>query len=73
MLRAAEADGKTIREMPLERLKEFSPVFGRDWGTVLVLESALARRSNTGGTAPGAVRAALEDFKSRLVKLEENP
>jgi argininosuccinate lyase len=73
VLRAAEADGKSIREMPLDRLKEFSPAFGRDLGTVLTLESALARRSIAGGTAPGAVRSALEDFKSRLAKLEENP
>ena len=71
--RAAEAEGKSIREMPLDRLKEFSPAFGRDVGTVLTLESALARRSNAGGTAPGAVRAALQDFKARVAKLEENP
>jgi argininosuccinate lyase len=73
VLRAAEQDGKSIREMPIERLKEFSPAFGRDLGTVLTLESALARRAVTGGTAPGAVRAALEEFKSRLTKLEEAP
>jgi argininosuccinate lyase len=73
VLRAAEREGKSIREMPLDRLKEFSQAFGRDLGTVLTLESALARRSIAGGTAPGAVRAALEDFKSRLEKLEENP
>ena len=72
-LRAAEQDGKSIREMPLERLKEFSPAFGRDLATVLTLESALARRATAGGTAPGAVRAALEEFKQRLIKLEENP
>jgi argininosuccinate lyase len=73
VLRAAEQDGKSIREMPIERLKEFSPAFGRDLGTVLTLESALARRAVTGGTAPGAVRAALEEFKSRLTKLKEAP
>src|SRR4029077_13832214 len=73
VLRAAEQEGKSIREMPLERLKEFSPAFGRDLGTVLTLESALARRAIAGGTAPGAVRAALDDFKQRLIKLEENP
>jgi argininosuccinate lyase len=71
VLRAAEQEGKSIREMPLERLKEFSPAFGRDLGTVLTLESALARRAVAGGTAPGAVRAALEEFKARLAKLEE--
>ncbi|MGH9711728.1 MAG: argininosuccinate lyase [Candidatus Acidiferrales bacterium] len=73
VLRAAEQEGKSIREIPLERLKEFSPAFGRDLSTVLTLESALARRSSVGGTAPGAVRAALDDFKQRLAKLEENP
>jgi argininosuccinate lyase len=73
VLRAAESEGTSIREMPLERLKEFSPAFGRDLGTVLTLESSLARRATVGGTAPGAVRAALDDFKQRLIKLEENP
>ena len=72
ILRAAEQEGKNIREMPLERLKEFSPVFGRDLPSLLTVEAALARRSIRGGTAPGAVRAALEDFKARLKKLEES-
>jgi argininosuccinate lyase len=72
-LRAADQDGKSIREMPLERLKEFSPAFGRDLSTMLTLESALARRSVAGGTAPGAVRSALEDFSARLAKLEQHP
>jgi argininosuccinate lyase len=73
VLRAAEQEGKSIREMPLARLKEFSPVFDSDLGTALTLESALARHATLGGTAPAAVRAALQDFKSRLAKLEENP
>jgi argininosuccinate lyase len=71
VLRAAEQEGKSIREMPIERLKEFSPAFGRDLSTVLTLESALARRAVAGGTAPAAVRAALSDFKARLEKIEE--
>ena len=54
------------------RLKEFSPAFGADFAAVLTLESALARRSVPGGTAPRAVRAALDDFKARLAKIEEN-
>jgi argininosuccinate lyase len=73
VLRAAEQEGISIREMPLERLREFSPVFGPSLATVLTLESALARRATRGGTAPGAVRSALQDFKARLAKLEENP
>ena len=71
VLRAAEKDEKSIREMPLEKLKEFSPLFGRDLPTLLTVESALARRALPGGTAPGAVRAAIEDFKARLAKIEE--
>ena len=72
VLRAAEQEGKSIRDMPIERLKEFSPAFGRDLATVLTLESALARRAVAGGTAPAAVRAALGDFKARLGKIEES-
>jgi argininosuccinate lyase len=72
VFQAAEKEGKAIREMPVERLKEFSPVFDRNLATALTLESALARRSLAGGRAPGAVRAALQEFKSRLAKLEEN-
>ncbi len=73
VLRAAEKEGKSIREMPLERLKEFSPLFGRDLPSLLTVESALARRALPGGTAPGAVRAAIEDFKARLAKIGEKP
>jgi len=30
ILRASELEGKSIREMPLERLKQFSPAFTQD-------------------------------------------
>jgi argininosuccinate lyase len=73
VLRAAERDGKSIRDLPLERLREFSPSFGRDLATVLTVDAALARRSSPGGTAPGAVRAALRDLQARLADLERNP
>jgi argininosuccinate lyase len=73
ILRAAEQDGKSIREMPVTRLKEFSPIFAGDLSTVLSIESALARRATMGGTAPAAVRAALQDFNLRVSRLEENP
>ena len=73
VLRAAEREGKSIREMPIDKLKEFSPAFGRDVSSVLTVDAALARKSSPGGTAPGAVRAALQDFELRVSKLEENP
>jgi len=73
VLRAAEQEGKSIRELAPARLKQFSPAFGPDFEAALTVESALARRSVPGGTAPSAVRAALDDFKARLAKLEEHP
>jgi argininosuccinate lyase len=72
VLRAAEQEGKSIREMSIERLKEFSPVFDRNLATALTLESAIARRSLPGGTAPGAVQSALQEFKRRLAELESD-
>jgi len=72
VLRAADQEGKSIREMPQERLRQFSPAFGLGLDVALTLESALARRSVRGGTAPAAVRVALEDFTTRLAKLEED-
>jgi argininosuccinate lyase len=72
VLRAAEQEGKSIREMPIERLKEFSPAFGPALDSALSPESALSRRNVAGGTAPAAVRSALQDFKTRVAKLAEN-
>ena len=71
VLRAAEQEGKTIREMPLDRLKTFSAAFADDLNSMLTLDSALARRSVPGGTAPSAVRAALDEFKARIKARQE--
>lgn len=73
ILRAAEQEGKSIREMPIERLKDFSPNFRDDLTPVLSVESALNRRSASGGTAADTVRAALGDFNLRVTKIEEHP
>jgi len=73
VLRAAEKEGKSLREMPLEQLKEFSPAFTPEISKALTLESALARKSVTGGTAPESVRQSLEEFRLRVTALEENP
>jgi argininosuccinate lyase len=72
ILRAAEQDGKSIREMSIERLKQFSPDFRDDLQSVLSVESALNRRGAPGGTAPAAVRTALDDFNLRVTKMEEH-
>ena len=70
VLRATEQDGKSIRELPVARLKEFSTAFGHDFAAALTLEASLARRAVPGGTAPKAVRAALDDFDTRLAVIE---
>ena len=73
VLRAAEQEGKSIREMPMERLKDIftrvraQPGYGAD------LESALARRRIRGGTAPAQSRSRCADFKARIAKLAEHP
>ena len=68
VLRAAEQEGKTIREMPIDRLKTFSNAFAEEFNAMLTLDSALARRSIPGGTAPSSVRMALDEFKARVGK-----
>jgi argininosuccinate lyase len=73
ILRAAEQEGKSIREMPLERLQQFSPDFRSDFAPVLSVDAALRRRSIAGGTGPSAVHAALESFTLRTTKIEEHP
>ena len=73
VLRAAEQARTTIRDMPIAELRKFAPVFGPELETVLRLESALARRGLPGGTASGAVRAALKSFSDRVAQLENNP
>jgi argininosuccinate lyase len=73
VLRAAEQQAKTIRQMPLDALRTFSPAFGPDLGAMLTLDSALARRSVPGGTAPSSVRHALNEFKTRIGKRPGRP
>ncbi len=65
-IREAEREGKSLVELPLEKLKTFSPAFGPDLVMALTVEAALARRSVPGGTAPNAVRAAIADCRERL-------
>ena len=72
VLRAAEQEGKTVREMPLDRLKAFSEAFADDLNVMLTVDSALARRSVPGGTAPSSVRAALDEFKARIKMRQDN-
>jgi argininosuccinate lyase len=54
----AIAKGKSFAQLSLSEFKEFSPLFGEDVRSVTI-ESSLAARNITGGTAPKQVGRAL--------------
>jgi argininosuccinate lyase len=57
---------KTFGELKLEEYKKFSPLFGEDVYSITV-ESSLAARDVTGGTAPKQVKKALAEAK-KIIK-----
>ena len=65
-VRAAEQAGKDLGELPIAELRRFSPLIGDDVKAVLTPEGSAASRSHIGGTAPAAVRAAIERARQRL-------
>ncbi len=58
--------GIGLAEMELADLQALSPRIEADVYAVLTLEGSLAARSHLGGTAPGAVRAAVEAARRRI-------
>jgi argininosuccinate lyase len=65
-VRAAESAGKDLGELPIERLRAFSPLIGEDVRSVLTPEGSVAARKHIGGTAPEAVRAAIARARESL-------
>ena len=65
-VRAAEAAGCDLADLPLAELQAFSPVIAEDAYAVLTLEGSLAARDHLGGTAPSQVRAAIARARARL-------
>ena len=65
-VRVAEKAGKDLSELALEELRGFSPLIGEDVRHVLTPEGSVASRRHVGGTAPEAVRAAIERARRRL-------
>ncbi len=57
-----------LADMPLSVLQEFSEYIGEDVFEVLTLEGSVAARSHIGGTAPEAVKAAVQRAHQRLEK-----
>jgi len=68
MLRDAEKQGVSFTALPLEKLKQISAAFEADFAASLSVDAALAAKRVPGGTAPDAVRAAIEDLEARLNK-----
>ena len=66
MVLAAVARGAELHELPLEEMRAFSSLIERDVYEVLSLESALATKSQTGGTAPARVAEALAAARAAL-------
>ncbi|MDD5390307.1 MAG: argininosuccinate lyase [Gallionellaceae bacterium] len=65
-VRTAEQKGCDLADLPLAELQAFSPLVSDDVYQVLTLEGSLAQRTHLGGTAPVAVRAAVERARKRL-------
>ena len=66
VVREAEIGGRDLSELPLERLRAFSPLIGPDVFAVLTVEGSVASRRHIGGTAPDAVREAIARARTRL-------
>jgi argininosuccinate lyase len=66
LVKEGERRGQAWNELPLEVMRNLSPVFEPDWQRTVTLGAALERRSLAGGTGPAAVRAAIENCRAWL-------
>src|SRR5260370_24138035 len=71
IVREAERAGKPFSALPIETLREYSPLFAPDFYDALKLESALAGPDVEGGTAPAPVRDPVPAAQDRLAALEK--
>ncbi|WP_126446768.1 argininosuccinate lyase [Sulfuricystis multivorans] len=65
-VRAAEARGCDLSDLPLAELQSFSPLIDEDVFSVLTISGSLAARNHLGGTAPEQVKAAIERVRNSL-------
>ena len=65
-VKAAQAQGRDLGELPLHELQRIHPAIGVDVHEVLSLQGSLAARDLTGGTAPAQVRAQVARHRVRL-------
>lgn len=67
----SEGEGSRFSEWPLQRLEGYSSAIESDFATALTVDVSLSRRNAAGGTAPAAVRNALNEAKERLALAEK--
>ncbi len=67
----SEREGSRFSGWPLEKLKGYSSAIDSDFAGALTIDVSLSRRNVIGGTAPTAVRNALDDAKERLALAEK--
>lgn len=66
LVRAAQARGVALRELPLDAYHEADQRFGPDVYTVFDMRQSVARRDSIGGTAPSAVALQLQQARALL-------
>ena len=67
-VRHAITRGRELGDLPLEELRRFSPLIGRDVYAALTVEASLRARAVVGGTAPESVRQQLAQVRARLAQ-----
>jgi argininosuccinate lyase len=67
-VRFAESQGRDLAALTLAELQKFSPAIGDDVFRILSIEGSLASRGHAGGTAPDAVRKAVEQARLDLAQ-----
>lgn len=72
LVRDSEQQRQAFTEWPLEKLRAYSPVFEADFSSALTVEASLNRHNSQGGTAPSAVRKALDQARERLAAAEKS-
>lgn len=67
IVKYAICHNKTLTELDIEELQQFSSVIKQNVFTFLKLEDSVAARSHTGGTAPSQVKKALKKLKKQII------
>jgi len=69
VLREADRQGKPWTQLSLEDLKKISPLFEKDFLAAPSVETSIATKAVTGGTAPEQVRSAIAELQKRVTHL----